>query len=719
MLRSLLTLVLIMSNTILACAQWEWQNPWPQGNSLNDIEVVDQGNIWAAGEGGVLLHSTDGGNDWSLDYITEGWHIYKLFFTSPETGYATSSGQIYKTTNAGVDWYSCFHSGYGKIRDIQFISDNIGWASGEGGMLLKTENGGEQWSDNQTGYTQTIRSIFFIDEQTGWATGYHDDPWWPMGNGVILKTTNGGQEWMQYYEDEKTYFFDVLFTDSLNGIALGYSDEWNQGIIFHSNDGGASWDSTYSNDGNFYKALFTCADTGWVLAGKKYTVGSSIYKTTDGGISWTKISDIDHADLQSFDRINSNYFLAAGKYGKIIESSNGAYSWSDISFGSLLDVNDLEMYDAYSGWAVGEEGSIFHTIDGGINWTAQTSWITADLKAVSVFNEQIAYVISDYDILKTIDGGSEWHIIHQCPEILNSIFVVNEETVWVVGDHGYAIKTLNSGTSWLDKSLNENHGLKDIFFYNSAIGWIVGEKANGNGNGIILKTHDYGNNWTSQADSLNFAFLYSIDFINYNEGWAAGWYDFILHTSNGGQSWEVQRSFKDNSSLYTFGLVDISFSDQNNGWAVGYGIGDPHSRLYVTSDGGLEWNEVECPAFNALYSVNFINDDQGWLAGQNGAILYTGNGGYTWVSQPVFENHNRLKIFPNPTSTSISICNESTVSQQIASIYSIAGQKILESKIPLGKSEFRINVSSLKPGVYILVIKNENGLTERGKFIKY
>lgn len=706
-----------MSNTILACAQWEWQNPWPQGNNLNDILMISPDTIWAAGEGGVLLHSTNGGTNWSVDYSDDGWHLYKLFFTSSETGFVSGTGQIYKTINGGTDWYSSYHSGYDEIRDIQFINDSIGWACGEDGMMLSTENGGIQWNESPLAYSQTIRSICYMNDKIGWATGYNDDPWFFQGNGIILKTLNGGQDWISLYEDEYTFFYDILFTDSVNGIALGYSDKWDHGIILHSNDGGVIWDSTYSAYGYFYEAHFTGIDTGWVIGREHHSSGSTFYKTTDGGISWTKIADIEDAELYSFDETPEGEFMAIGKSGKITESTDGGIFWTTISRGLTLEIHDLEMLDEYTGWAVGEKGIILHTNDGGLNWNEQYSGTLTDLESVSLLDELTAFTVGEYDILKTTNGGETWDIIHQCSKKMNSVFVINENIVWTVGWQGFVLKTQNGGNTWVDKSINENHRLNDIFFYNSAIGWIVGELANGNGTGIILKTHDYGNNWTSQADSLLFSPLYSVDFINYNEGWAAGWFDFILHTSDGGNSWEVQRSFKDNSSLYTFGLVDISFSDQNNGWAVGYGSG-PHSRMYITNDGGIEWNEVKQPAFNALYSVNFINNNQGWIAGQNGAILYTDNGGQTWTGQQAIENEESIKVFPNPASSDLSIHSTNADTEYEIIIFSSSGKKVYQGIIPKG-GESRINISKLKPGVYILVMNNEEGVTERGKFIKY
>ena len=52
---------------ITATAQWEWQNPLPHGNSLSDVDFINEYEGWAAG-GQVIMHTLDGGNTWDSQY---------------------------------------------------------------------------------------------------------------------------------------------------------------------------------------------------------------------------------------------------------------------------------------------------------------------------------------------------------------------------------------------------------------------------------------------------------------------------------------------------------------------------------------------------------------------------------------------------------------------------------------------------------------------------
>ena len=58
-----------LSNKITAgssSGQWVWQNPLPQGNTLQDFSFIDTTNGFAVGARGTILRTTDGGNNWDI-----------------------------------------------------------------------------------------------------------------------------------------------------------------------------------------------------------------------------------------------------------------------------------------------------------------------------------------------------------------------------------------------------------------------------------------------------------------------------------------------------------------------------------------------------------------------------------------------------------------------------------------------------------------------------
>src|SRR6266513_2943959 len=56
-------------NTIAAGSssrQWVWQNPLPQGNTLQDFSFIYTNNGLAVGARCIILKTIDGGNNWAL-----------------------------------------------------------------------------------------------------------------------------------------------------------------------------------------------------------------------------------------------------------------------------------------------------------------------------------------------------------------------------------------------------------------------------------------------------------------------------------------------------------------------------------------------------------------------------------------------------------------------------------------------------------------------------
>jgi photosystem II stability/assembly factor-like uncharacterized protein len=103
------TLFFILLVTQICFAQWFWQNPLPQGNTLRSVKFISSEVGWAVGDVGTILKTTDGGNSWTFQ----------------------SSG----TTN----W----------LWGVSFTDLNNGTAVGDGGIILRTTNGGTTWDNNQ------------------------------------------------------------------------------------------------------------------------------------------------------------------------------------------------------------------------------------------------------------------------------------------------------------------------------------------------------------------------------------------------------------------------------------------------------------------------------------------------------------------------------------------------------------------------------------------
>jgi photosystem II stability/assembly factor-like uncharacterized protein len=78
-------------------------------------------------------------------------------------------------------------------------------------------------------------------------------------------------------------------------------------------------------------------------------------------------------------------------------------------------------------------------------------------------------------------------------------------------------------------------------------------------------------------------------------------------------------------------LLDVAFSDELHGWAVG-----KSSTIIATVDGGWTWNRQTCPVEDVrLTKLFFVNESVGYIVGYSGTILSTKDGGETWIAYSV------------------------------------------------------------------------------------
>ena len=144
--------------------------------------------------------------------------------------------------------------------------------------------------------------------------------------------------------------------------------------------------------------------------------------------------------------------------------------------------------------------------------------------------------------------------------------------------------------------------------------------------GDIVYSRD-GKTWI-QARVPSQVLLTTVFFVDDREGWAAGHDTLILHTTDGGENWNIQYEDPVPGGDLPKPILDIFFADKLHGWAAG-----AFSLLLVTEDGGAHWRTVGTdrlkdqleaadqepePNFNALLPV----DDGFLIVGELGTLLH-------------------------------------------------------------------------------------------------
>jgi len=240
-------------------------------------------------DGGIIGATDNGGRTWSfksgLVRAKAGFSLNDVVFLDRFVGVAAGShGVILRTTDRGQNWHVArpYTGGTDHFHDLFFIDERHGWAVGFNGVV-HTADGGQSWS--WLGERRAISgdAIHFFDPELGLIAGKH---------GRISMTADGGESWFPVTNPEETGVADLLamtFVGPMRGWTGG-----TEGAILHTNDGGRSWRRQSSGTrGRITDMAFTDPNRGWALVADRSTSSSAILHTTDGGEAWREARRVE------------------------------------------------------------------------------------------------------------------------------------------------------------------------------------------------------------------------------------------------------------------------------------------------------------------------------------------------------------------------------------------------------------------------------------------
>ncbi|MCZ7604081.1 MAG: YCF48-related protein [Melioribacteraceae bacterium] len=252
--------------------------------NLYDLDFVDSSNGYMLVSGYQFVKTTDGGETWKLLPTKFDEWINNFQFPSVDTGYATNyySNVLFRTINGGNTWDSIgvFEN---EIREMEFVDSKVGFITGANNSknIYKTQNAGLNWYPLFTGSNQFSTSdIEVIEENNIYVTSWCCD---------LAKSTDGGENW----EINSTIlmvmlsFQDMLFVNSEVGFIYGlgidpFTREGDYPIIGRTTDGGENWETRYfkknTSISDFY---FNDKNNGWILTRNKIFYSTDNFITKD------------------------------------------------------------------------------------------------------------------------------------------------------------------------------------------------------------------------------------------------------------------------------------------------------------------------------------------------------------------------------------------------------------------------------------------------------
>ena len=256
----------------------------PEGNAWH-IQFVDTLHGWLR-TNQYVWRTTDGGFTWEHGpgFTTSGYGV--VSFINTQMGWTCGNKEVSKTTDGGKSWQRIYDEYSNPKRNylswIQFTDSLRGYLVARdtvlGTRLLRTTNGGETWSSTTFPGVEAYNTIQFKDSLRGY-----------IASKDLLFTVDGGLTWAKQYFDpyEFAYIQSMSIVDSLNVWACNGTDPPH---IIRTRNAGKTWENIPIQLGVGPRTI-SMLDTlnGWLFGEIFYDhdLANAIYRTRDGGFTWT------------------------------------------------------------------------------------------------------------------------------------------------------------------------------------------------------------------------------------------------------------------------------------------------------------------------------------------------------------------------------------------------------------------------------------------------
>lgn len=302
----------------------------PITDDLHDVFFLNASLGWIYTYGtGILLHTTNGGQTWSVQAEFSPIFLEQIQFLDANHGWICGEyGFVYKTTDGGKTWQDVSLSLPDRITEpfdreeapdgnfvllyaMRFLNNKQGFVAGASMNPAKksrqaisywTENSGKDWHAHTDPPNDLLLNTTFIDDEKGYA----------LGSRTIFQTLNGGQDWEALYREEvpPEQFRGLYFLNEEIGWVCGFS-----GRVLKTINGGQTWDPVSVTKNRLRDIVFLDEQNGFVV-GDATAEPSTLYQTVDGGESWQSV-EVDMPNLHRLERVG-NRVWAVGKEGTIL-----------------------------------------------------------------------------------------------------------------------------------------------------------------------------------------------------------------------------------------------------------------------------------------------------------------------------------------------------------------------------------------------------------------
>jgi len=323
---------------------------------------------------------------------------------------SNSTGFTHNGEFSTVAVTSAFTSVTGDNDDLYAVSFStatpaIGWAVGDAGVVFKTTNGANTWSEQTSNVGIRLTGVQALGDNTVFACGK---------SGVVIRTTDGGATWSLKATGTLVDFNALVFSSSNVGWVTGSGVA---SFIMRTTDGftstGAITTQLEGVPGTLNIVDITAPTSNVLYACGNDEDFGAIFKTTgsgEAGSTWVNDSGNAFDSLRSINAPTSNVVFSCGSSGTLVRTTGGGGStgWTAQTSNETGELNKIRMNSSSVGWFAGNNGVLRVTADGS-TWTAQASGTGSTLIAIYIVDANTIYIVGfGFLVIKTVDGGTTW-----------------------------------------------------------------------------------------------------------------------------------------------------------------------------------------------------------------------------------------------------------------------------------------------------------------------
>jgi len=220
------------------------------------------------------------------------------------------------------------------------------------------------------------------------------------------------------------YIVDNLLLDRGGRLWAACWGLWGGGVVAVSEDGGRSWERRDKGleELSVRAIAIDPHDEHYVVIGGL----TGIYRSTDSGASWTKISDQENVESLAIDP-RTHDRIYAGTWRQGIRTDDGGKSWKLINNGMVLDTDmfsiTIEPDSPDSVW-VSTCGWVYNSPNTGENWTRfRDGFNNRRIHDIEVdpCDRNSLYAGSVAGLYRSDDRGKSWYTVSDESMVVNNI----------------------------------------------------------------------------------------------------------------------------------------------------------------------------------------------------------------------------------------------------------------------------------------------------------